>query len=291
MNLFDPAAPFWKGNLHLHTTQSDGQRSPKEALALYQEAGYDFLAITDHRKITRAGDFYQNMLVLPGIELDYTFFDQVVHLIGVGMSEDILEDKALYDQPENGVRAVRAAGGQVILAHPAWSLNTLSMLARLKGVCAAEVFNSVSRMPWNGDRGNSASILDIAAAAGMVFPFVAQDDTHFYSGEEFGGYIMLQAPSLTREGVLDALEKGRFYASQGPLIRQISMEGDRATVECSPAERIVFYSNLPWVNGRCRQGRGMESAEYTLSPKETFLRVEILDEAGRTAWSSPIKTK
>ncbi|MCU0944651.1 MAG: hypothetical protein MUF65_04695, partial [Rubritepida sp.] len=48
----DPAfaAPgrFWKGNLHTHSTASDGVRAPEAVCATYREAGYDFLALTDH---------------------------------------------------------------------------------------------------------------------------------------------------------------------------------------------------------------------------------------------------
>ena len=48
MILLDSAKPFYKANFHLHTTNSDGRRSPEEAIALYREQGYDVLAITDH---------------------------------------------------------------------------------------------------------------------------------------------------------------------------------------------------------------------------------------------------
>ena len=39
---------FLKGNLHAHTTFSDGVRSPQALIAEYESRGYDFLAITDH---------------------------------------------------------------------------------------------------------------------------------------------------------------------------------------------------------------------------------------------------
>ena len=48
MILLDSAKPFYKANFHLHTTNSDGRRSPEEVIALYREQGYDVLAITDH---------------------------------------------------------------------------------------------------------------------------------------------------------------------------------------------------------------------------------------------------
>jgi len=39
---------FYKGNLHTHTTESDGALPPAEVARIYREAGYDFLAVTDH---------------------------------------------------------------------------------------------------------------------------------------------------------------------------------------------------------------------------------------------------
>ena len=52
MDLFDPKLPFFKGNLHCHTTVSDGKLSPDEVVALYRDLGYDFLALTDHRRLS-----------------------------------------------------------------------------------------------------------------------------------------------------------------------------------------------------------------------------------------------
>ena len=44
------AAPgrFWKGNLHTHSTRPDAARDAEVVCALYRDAGYDFLALTDH---------------------------------------------------------------------------------------------------------------------------------------------------------------------------------------------------------------------------------------------------
>ena len=41
---------WYKGNLHMHTTCSDGRVSPEQAEDMYEQAGYDFIALTDHRK-------------------------------------------------------------------------------------------------------------------------------------------------------------------------------------------------------------------------------------------------
>ena len=45
MKLFREEGTWRKGNLHTHTTLSDGQRSVEECVALYKEAGYEFLPL------------------------------------------------------------------------------------------------------------------------------------------------------------------------------------------------------------------------------------------------------
>src|SRR6187399_2208258 len=46
-------APRWyKGNLHTHTLNSDGDSTPDEVVRWYREHGYDFLVLTDHNFLT-----------------------------------------------------------------------------------------------------------------------------------------------------------------------------------------------------------------------------------------------
>ena len=45
---FEQPGQFWRGNLHTHSNRSDGDLPPEQVVRWYQEAGYDFLAITDH---------------------------------------------------------------------------------------------------------------------------------------------------------------------------------------------------------------------------------------------------
>ena len=58
---------WFKGNLHMHTTESDGALTPAEAAALYAENGYDFIARTDHWKVGPADEF-DSLLCLTGCE-------------------------------------------------------------------------------------------------------------------------------------------------------------------------------------------------------------------------------
>ena len=72
MKLLDAQKKYFKGNLHAHTTRSDGRKSPEDVIAEYAANGYDFLALTDHWRIGSESR-YENMLLMPGIEYDFTF--------------------------------------------------------------------------------------------------------------------------------------------------------------------------------------------------------------------------
>jgi len=187
------------------------------------------------------------------------------------------------------IEHVNRVGGVVIAAHPAWSLNTPEFLASLDGVEIAEVYNTMSDEPFNGPRGNSESLLDVTAANGKYFNLVAADDSHPYRGEQCVSYVMVQAEELSVPAILEALRAGRFYASQGPEFRSISIENGLISVETSPVSRITFCSNLYWVDDRCRSGQGLTREVYRIQSYENFVRIQLTDADGKKAWSSPIK--
>ena len=39
---------YYRGNLHGHSTFSDGHDSPEEVIRLYRQAGYDFTCLSEH---------------------------------------------------------------------------------------------------------------------------------------------------------------------------------------------------------------------------------------------------
>ena len=289
MQLFESGKPFFKGNTHCHTTRSDGKKTPEEVKALYREMGYDFLALTDHRRMGETTHMEDGMLVLSGIEADYELPGEVLHMIGFGMDEGFASLELPRSQ-QQFIDLVKAHGGKTIVAHPAWSLNTLATLSGLRGVSLTEMYNSVSTYPWNADRADSSGILDVAACHRVFFNFVAADDSHYYVGEHGRAFTMVQADDLTQESLFAALDAGRFYCSQGPEIHQVSYEDGVITVECSPAERVIFYSNLPWAKARCVTGHALTTASYTTYPErsEFFVRVQVMDAQGRSAWCNPI---
>ena len=289
MKLFRDGKPFYKGNIHCHSTRSDGRISPEEVMAVYYDMGYDFLALTDHRKVSKSGHSRKNMLLLSGVEWDYALPAEVIHLVGIGMDAGYTPKASLQDV-QSEIRRIRKHHGCAVLAHPAWSLNTLATLSALQGVTAAEIYNSGSTLPWEADRADSSILLDIAATHGAPYGIVAADDSHSYTGEAGRGFIMVQSDELTQVSIIAALDAGWFYASQGPTFEQITIENDHIHVRCSPVDSVVFYSNRVWSHGRCITKPGQTEASYDLTANEgeTFIRCQIVDANGRSAWANPI---
>ncbi len=290
--IIDPALPQWKGNFHCHTTGSDGWVTPQEAAAQYKAAGYDFLAITDHRRVTDPAEAETDLLLIPGIELDYrveTGHAQAVHIVGVGVDRDALDIPAAMRTPQQGVDAIRASGGRAIFAHPAWSLNDPETIKGLKNLSAVEIYNRCSDFPWNARRADSSEVIDLCFADGFLLPIVAADDAHQYNGDQCHSAVIACAAACTREGILDALDKGNVYGSQGPRITEMKMENGALSIRCTPCRKVIFYSDAIYSRERTVAGEAITEARYQALPRETYLRVEIEDTEGRRAWSSPVR--
>jgi len=95
--------PLLRGNLHAHTTFSDGQLSPAELVAAYERLGYDFLAITDHEELI--GEAYwrevrrlaPHLLLFVGVEVNFPEFPQHVgRVLGERETLHVLNHPARY---------------------------------------------------------------------------------------------------------------------------------------------------------------------------------------------------
>lgn len=290
MKLIDSELQYFKGNLHMHTTASDGRLAPEDAIRLYREKGYDFIVLTDHRAAL-PGTEYEGMQVLTGTEFDFIFPDQWLHVVGVFPDFESAQGFSREMDHKQTIKRINAVGGAAIVCHPAWSLNTPEFLKNLKGICAAEVYNSISGVPWNPQRADASCVLDLTAAAGRCIPQVAADDSHAYDGEAGMSYTMVQADDCTPKSIIAALKRGSFYASQGPRFLDAEITDTELIVHTTPVEHCMFISNLPWTENRCRNISGMTESVYRLRRDvgEAFIRCEIIDAQGRHAWLSPVQ--
>ena len=291
-----------KVGLHTHTTCSDGSRSPEEAICLYEAAGYDVIAITDH---WHYGETYKTsgISVISGCEYHVIGFQpgsdvkETFHIVGIGMMHDpkipreLIDDdsKCVHKRVQTIVRMIRESGGIAVLAHPAWSLNTQEQILSAGDFDAIEIYNSVSECGMS-DRPYSGLIVDMLAVRGVILPLLATDDTHYYKGDECRGMVMVESEATEELGLIGAIRDGRFYATQGPEVHLERIAPDKVKLSCSPAEKIVFFSNLQWASGRVIRGKQLTEAIYTLKTEqqESYVRAEVVDENGLKGWSNII---
>lgn len=75
---------WWKGNTHTHTLWSDGDGAPEAVVEWYREAGYDFLALSDHNVLAEGERWFP---VAPDTRLTPERLDELLALQPAGSVE------------------------------------------------------------------------------------------------------------------------------------------------------------------------------------------------------------
>ena len=63
-SLFPDGGVWLKGNIHSHSTVSDGMFSPRELAELYRDHGYAFLSMTDHNVLVSHSELPEDQICL-----------------------------------------------------------------------------------------------------------------------------------------------------------------------------------------------------------------------------------
>jgi hypothetical protein len=262
--------------------------------ALYRDGGYDFISLTDHFlpkygfPIADTRDFRTNRFTtILGAEVHApsTELGEMWHILSVGLPLDFAPTTAAETGPELAARCV-AAGAFVALPHPAWNGMTMGDADAIPCAHAVELYNHTSHV--EEDRGDGTVMLDALLSKGRRIWGCATDDAHFKRNDWFGGWVMVKAETLEPEALVEALKAGRFYSSQGPEIHALQVSSTEVIVECSPASTIIALGRGS--AGAFSHGAGQRSARLPLDKfrKGGWLRVVVVDEAGRRAWSNPV---
>lgn len=73
-------------DFHSHTRESDGALAPEELVAMMRARGVRIFSITDHDTMKAYGQFAADFArVIPGIEINTTWEDNEVHVLGYGL--------------------------------------------------------------------------------------------------------------------------------------------------------------------------------------------------------------
>ncbi len=303
-----PETGYYKANLHCHTTISDGELTPEEIKSAYMAQGYSIVAFTDHRSYQWHNELDgENFLALAATEIDLTeeapgkdwTRKKTYHLNLLDTdplsNQEAKKENPLPDTPyedldglNHYIARMNELGFLVTYNHPYWSLQTLEDYAGLRGLFAMEIYNYGCE--HDGLYGFHPQAYDEMLRAGQKLFAAATDDNHNRLpfgdplNDSFGGYLQIAAEDLTYSSVIYALKAGRFYWSMGPELRGVSLRDGVLVVDTSPVEKIfVIQEGRDCYKKLALPGDSLTHAEFPLTGKEGWFRVEVRDGMGKYA--------
>lgn len=273
--------PWLRGNLHAHSTRSDGALPPAEVVGAYDRLRYDFLAISDHDLLVPTAELQPltSMTMLPADEVTA----HGPHMLAVGIHSAV----APHADRQAAINEAIALGGIAILNHPNWQTAFThwkqETLEQLTGYTGIEIFNGVV------ERSEGAALATdrwdrLLSTGRRVFGF-AHDDMHIPERDLERGWLMVQSRERNAASVLDAIRTGAFYASTGVTVQAIRVEDGVLRVVTHDAGRIRFIAS----HGRELAYRDAAEASYAITGEEGgYVRAECFGDGAKMAWTQPV---
>jgi hypothetical protein len=220
VQLEEGQARWLKGELHAHTNHSDGQYSLPEAIKLAEQAGLDFLALTDHNTVSQNIARHRletDLTLIPAMEL--TTLSGHCNLYGLEAPADDFRAR----EPEDAIGLMRTAkerGAYISLNHP-----HCSNCGWKWGFDVPHDWVEVWNGPWREDNRKTLDWWQEQLAAGRRLTAIGGSDFH-----RPHPYIRHGAPcnwiyatGRSVNAILRAVDRGRVTLSHSP-------EGPRLTL-------------------------------------------------------------
>ena len=302
---------WYKGNIHTHTNESDGDSDPKTVVNFFVEANYDFLVLSDHNHITVLdyGNNHPDILMIPGEEVTVREpFNIHMGAIGINSYVEPVYGNDSIDTIKANTNAIHAAGGIAVLNHPnyRWAVNH-EMINKVKELKFFEVFNGDKATNNLGgeDVKSMEEMWDFLLSNGKLIYGVATDDSHHYKNfssllsNPGRGWVMVKSETRNQDDILDNFTTGNFYSSTGVFIsdilinkKEISLDIDTNSIQISSVP--ILFSDYKFKTQFIGQYGIVLDETWDLNPKykikghEKYIRAVITNSTGHKAWTQPI---
>ena len=291
---------WYKGNVHTHTTKSDGDADPEVVVEWYKNHDYDFLVLSDHNHRTIIDGYSDDLILIPGEEVSARILggDIPIHLNGIGISRGVepIDAGGVVETLQANVDLITEAGGIASLNHPnaSWAYDHKDIV-QIEGATLLEVYNG-----WPGSNSEGApgkysgeEIWDNVLSTGKIIYGIAVDDAHHYSdfthtmANPGRGWIVVNAEQLTNESIIDSLIAGKFYFSTGIDIEDISMLDEGIELVISQHRDYIYNTKFIGKDGEVlKEATGLQP-KYEFSGDEEYVRASIKSSIGTRAWTQP----
>lgn len=186
------------------------------------------------------------------------------------------------------IREAAKAGYLVTYNHPNWSMEEPEEILHYDGFFSLEIFNTGSQA-MNGHEAN-IGLYDRLLRHGMR-PFVhGADDNHnkypfdHVLNDSFGAWTMIMAKDLSYPSVIEALEKGDFYASTGPEILELRFDGANVLLRCSDARQVIMNISPKRSPSVCAEpGGAINEARFEIPDYAPYVYFTVMSADGKTA--------
>ncbi len=302
----DPGPLWYKGNLHTHMLNSDGDSTPDDVVRWYREHGYNFLVLTDHNYLTNVDGLNAlhgadaKFLVVKGEEVTDRLGEKPIHVNGLNPVRFIKPPGGgtVVAMVQNMIDAIRAANGVPSVNHPnyGWAISA-DELAQLQRTRLFEVFNGhplVNNLGGGGIPGLEET-WDRVLSSGRLLYGIAVDDAHYFKRPEDTtaprpgfGWVHVRAARLDAGLLVDALERGEFYSSTGVELQSLVTSAKSMTIAVKAQPQSKYRIQFIGRQGRVLHEATNSPATYTFSGDEGYVRAKVIESNGKAAWVQPV---
>jgi hypothetical protein len=202
------------------------------------------------------------------------------------------------DVLQRNVDAIRTENGVPHINHPnfGWAI-TPAELAQVRNTRLFEIYNGHPKTNNAGGGGvpGLEEAWDAILSSGTRLYGIAVDDAHVFrepgNPEVAGpgrGWVMVRAARLDARLLLEALDRGDFYASTGVVLSDVRTDDRSVSVEVKADAWAKYRIQFIGKGGRILREVTESSATYSIAGDEGYVRARVLESNGRMAWTQPI---
>jgi len=138
-------------------------------------------------------------------------------------------------------------------------------------------------------------VWDRLLSSGKLIYGIADDDAHVFKQPgnpdvpgPGRGWVSVRAAALAPRPIVDALERGDFYASTGVELTDYQVTATDMTIAIRQRPESKYRVQFVGRDGRVLSEVTSSPAAYAFRGDELYVRAKVLESNGRVAWTQPV---